>query len=160
MTGVKPADKFPDIDFNLVGGGTRKIQDWTGKWAMLIVYRGNHCPRCKSYVAKLQTLAKAYADRGVELLLASTDPESVAQRTIDENGWTLPVAYGSPEQSPVLWILHVLHQVFLWIQYLAGNQAKLAASQYLHRESPSSARLPSLLIQYALLCRRLQYLHF
>ena len=99
MTGIKPADKFPDIEFSLIGGGTRKVQDWAGRWVMLIVYRGYHCPRCKAYVAKLQTLAPAYAERGVELLLASTDPENIAQRTIEENGWTLPVAYGLTEAS-------------------------------------------------------------
>ena len=99
MSGIKPADKFPDIAFNLVGGGTRKLQDWSGKWIMLIVYRGQHCPRCKNYVAKLQTLAPAYAERGVELLLASTDPENIAQRTIDENGWTLPVAHSLSEEN-------------------------------------------------------------
>lgn len=97
MTGIKPADKFPDIEFSLVGGGTRKVQDWAGKWVMLIVYRGNHCPRCKSYMAKLHALAPAYAERGVELLLVSADPEDMAQRTIDENGWTLPVAHGLTE---------------------------------------------------------------
>lgn len=99
MEGIKPADKFPEIDFNLVGGGTRKVQDWAGKWVVLIVYRGNHCPRCKSYVAKLHTLAPAYAERGVELLLASADPENIAQRTIDENGWTLSVAHGLTEEQ-------------------------------------------------------------
>lgn len=99
MTGIKPADSFPDIEFSLVGGGTRKLQDWAGRWIMLIVYRGNHCPRCKSYVAKLQALAPAYAERGVELLLASTDPENIAQRTIEENSWTLPVAHSLTEAN-------------------------------------------------------------
>jgi peroxiredoxin len=107
MTGIKPADKFPDIEFNLVGGETRKIQDWADKWVMLIVYRGNHCPRCKNYVAKLQTLAPAYAERGVELLLASMDPENIAQRTIEENSWTLPVAHSLTEAESRLLSLYV-----------------------------------------------------
>ena len=76
---------------------------------MLIVYRGYHCPRCKAYVAKLQTLAPAYAERGVELLLASTDPENIAQRTIEENGWTLPVAYGLTEASSRQLIIVIMH---------------------------------------------------
>ena len=50
-------------------------------------------------LAKLQTLAPAYAERGVELLLASTDPENIAQRTIEENGWTLPVAHSLTEAN-------------------------------------------------------------
>lgn len=107
MTGIKPADNFPDIEFSLVGGGTRKLQDWANRWVMLIVYRGYHCPRCKSYVAKLQSLAPAYAERGVELLLASTDPENIAQRTIEENGWTLPVAHSLTEANSRLLSLYV-----------------------------------------------------
>ena len=99
MIGIKPSDKFPGIEFNLVGGGKRLLEDSIGKWIMLIVYRGNHCPRCKTYVDRLQALAPAYAGRGVEILLASTDPENVAQRTIDDNGWTLPVAHSLTEEN-------------------------------------------------------------
>lgn len=99
MSGIKPADKFPGIEFKLVGGGVRKVQDWLGRWVMVIVYRGDHCPRCKAYVAKLETLAPSYAERGVELLLVSSDPEHVAQRTIDNNGWTLPVAHSLTEEN-------------------------------------------------------------
>ena len=99
MRGIKPADKFPDIEFSLVGGGTRRVHDCLGQWVMLIVYRGHHCPRCRAYVARLQALAPAYAERGVELLLASTDPENVARCTIEENGWTLPVAHSLTEAN-------------------------------------------------------------
>ncbi len=99
MQSIKPSDAFPDIAFSLVGGGTKRIQDSMGSWVMLIVYRGHHCPRCKSYIARLHALESAYAERGVELLLASTDPENVAQQTISENGWTLPVAHGLTEES-------------------------------------------------------------
>ncbi len=60
---------------------------------MLIVYRGYHCPRCKTYIAKLHDLVPAYTERGVDILLASADPEHLASRTVDENGWTLPVAH-------------------------------------------------------------------
>lgn len=97
MQSLKPADVFPEITFNLVGGGDMRLQDWSGHWVMLIVYRGHHCPRCKTYIAKLHTLATAYADRDVKLLLATTDPEQLAQRTIDENDWTLPVAHSLSE---------------------------------------------------------------
>lgn len=99
MQPLKPADAFPDIVFNLVGGGSKKVQDWNGHWVMLIVYRGHHCPRCKAYIAKLHGLEASYADRDVKLLLATTDPEPVAQRTIDENSWSLPVAHSLSEDN-------------------------------------------------------------
>lgn len=97
MNEVKPTESFPDIEFKLVSGGTKRIQDSLGKWVMLIVYRGYHCPRCKTYVERLHKLEQGYAERGVELLLASTDPLALAERTIAENNWTLPVAHSMTE---------------------------------------------------------------
>ncbi|MFT5115386.1 MAG: peroxiredoxin [Parasphingorhabdus sp.] len=94
MTVLKPADTFPDISFNLMSGETVKLTNRIGSWVMLIVYRGHHCPRCKDYIKRLHKLAPTYTDRGVEILLAATDPEALVQRTIDENDWTLPVAHG------------------------------------------------------------------
>ena len=94
MTELKPADPFPGIAFHTMSGGTEKLTELKAQWIMLIVYRGHHCPRCKHYVAKLHELAPAYAERDVAIRLATTDPQNIAQRTIDENGWTLPVAYG------------------------------------------------------------------
>lgn len=94
MTELKPADPFPGITFNMMSGGTEKLTELDAQWIMLIVYRGHHCPRCKTYVAKLHELAAAYAERDVVLRLATTDPQNIAQKTIDENNWTLPVAYG------------------------------------------------------------------
>ena len=93
MNLLKPADPFPSIEFNLMSGGTERLSDHAGQWIMLIVYRGYHCPRCKTYVARLHELADAYADRGVLLRLATTDPEPLVRRTIEENQWTLPVAH-------------------------------------------------------------------
>lgn len=94
MTPLKPADPFPPISFNLISGENRQLGASPGRWTLLIVYRGDHCPRCKTYVKKLHELVPAYAERNVDILLATTDPSHVAKRTIDENNWTLPVAHG------------------------------------------------------------------
>lgn len=93
MSVIKPADPFPPIEFKMMSGETERLSDNTGRWTVLVVYRGDHCPRCKTYVARLHELAAAYAEREVDLRLASMDPENVARRTIEENGWTLPVAH-------------------------------------------------------------------
>ena len=93
MAVIKPADPFPPIDFKMMSGGTQRLSDNKGRWSVLIVYRGDHCPRCKTYVARLHELAAGYAEREVDLMLASMDPENIARRTMDENGWTLPVAH-------------------------------------------------------------------
>ena len=96
MKVIKPADSFPKMTFNLVGGGSRKLPDNLGAWQMLIVYRGDHCPRCKHYMKNLHELESGFAERGVDILIASMDSEEAASRTIAENGWTLPVAHSMP----------------------------------------------------------------
>lgn len=93
MAGINPADPFPPIAFNMMSGGAERVADSLGKWVMLIVYRGDHCPRCKTYIARLHELEDAYSARGVEIRLATMDPEHIVSRTIDENKWTLPVAH-------------------------------------------------------------------
>lgn len=93
MNIIKPGDAFPAIEFKMVGGGTRQLNNNKNRWTLLISYRGDHCPRCKTYIAKLHQLAPGYADREVDIYLASMDPEAIAQRTISENNWTLPVAH-------------------------------------------------------------------
>ena len=103
MNVVKPATAFPPISFNLVAGGTRKLSDELGGWIMLIVYRGDHCPRCKHYMTRVHELQDGYAERGVDILITSMDPKPIAERTIAENGWTLPIAHSlSVEDSKTL----------------------------------------------------------
>lgn len=93
MTVIKPADPFPAISFKLLNAEPVKLSDYSGKWVMLVAYRGHHCPRCKTYIARLHEMVASYAERNVTLLLASTDPEAVAKRTVEENNWTLPTAH-------------------------------------------------------------------
>lgn len=97
MSVLKPADPFPGIALKMMGGGERNLADNLKRWTLFVVYRGDHCPRCKSYIARLHELAPAYLEREVDIVLASMDPEEIAQRTIDQNSWTLPVAHGLTE---------------------------------------------------------------
>jgi len=77
MSVVKPADTFPPIEFNMLSGGTKKISEYMGGWVMLIVYRGDHCPRCKHYMTRLHELQEGYAERKVDILITSMDPEHI-----------------------------------------------------------------------------------
>lgn len=111
MTVIKPADTFPPISFNLISGGTKKLSDDVGRWIMLIVYRGDHCPRCKQYMKRLHELQDGYAERGVDILITSMDPEHIVQRTIKENSWTLPIAHSlSAEDSEMLSLYLTPHE--------------------------------------------------
>ena len=93
MKTIQPASPFPNIIFDFVSGESRSVADYLGQWVMLIVYRGHHCPRCKTYIKRLHALANDYEARNVKILLAVTDPANLVLRTIEENQWTLPVAH-------------------------------------------------------------------
>lgn len=111
MNVIKPADIFPPIEFNMISGGTKKISDYMGGWAMLIVYRGGHCPRCKQYMTRLHELQDGYAERNVDILITSMDPENVVKRSIAENNWTLPIAHSlSAEDSEMLTLYLTPHE--------------------------------------------------
>jgi len=60
---------MPAIAVPKVGGGEIAIGN-TGAWQMVVVYRGKHCPICRSYLKGLDGLYDA------------------------EEGWRFPVGYG------------------------------------------------------------------
>lgn len=89
-----PAHPFPDLSLQMLDGTTVQTSEFVGGWTMFMVYRGHHCPRCKSYVAQLQSMAPQFGERGVRLVIGSADPRAVAEQTVAEEGWTLPVFAG------------------------------------------------------------------
>ena len=74
-----------------------------GRWQMVVVYRGKHCPLCRSYLGGLEKIKDDFAKLETEILLVSGDPLEKASATKSEWELTLPVAYGlSVEQMQTL----------------------------------------------------------
>ena len=97
-TKLKAGQPVPEISLPTVGGGTATLGS-TGGWRAIIVYRGQHCPLCKTYLGGLQDLAEDYAEAGVELLLVSADPKEKAEAVKEDWGLGQTVAYDlQPEQ--------------------------------------------------------------
>lgn len=90
---------LPDVEVDLLGGGKVRLGDNQGKWRMVVVYRGLHCPLCKKYLARLEEIKGDYEENGIEILLVSGDPEEKAQEFKDEVGLSLPMAYGLAEDQ-------------------------------------------------------------
>jgi len=65
---------FPNIAFKTVGDGTIDINALTG-WRLLAVYRGKHCPLCKSYFKTLDGLLEEFKAAGVTVVAVSADPQ-------------------------------------------------------------------------------------
>lgn len=89
-----PGTSLPAITLPLVAGGELSPGSRTGGWELFIVYRGRHCPRCKTYLSKLESLAAAFADIGVSVAIASADSLEDARADVTEFGWTVPVGHG------------------------------------------------------------------
>lgn len=86
---LMPPLELPTIDGQRVRiGGTRPT------WQVVVVYRGRHCPLCKKYLAKLQSLAGDLAQANAEVVAISGDPQEKAKADAAELGLKIPVAYG------------------------------------------------------------------
>lgn len=84
---------FPSFSALSVDSGEKiEIGKASGKWQLVIVYRGKHCARCKKYLNTLEQMQTAWHDAGFSIMTVSADSREKAQADIAEFGWTFPVA--------------------------------------------------------------------
>ena len=109
MTRLMPGKPVPDLSVPLVGGGTWTLSEQTPEtFTVVEVYRGYHCPRCKSQLLDLDHKIARYAERGCTVLGVSTDPQDRAEKTVTEWGiHQLPIAYGMSLDQARSWGLYI-----------------------------------------------------
>ncbi|MEM7169899.1 MAG: peroxiredoxin-like family protein [Pseudomonadota bacterium] len=83
---------MPELEVPSLAGTTAQIGG-TGRWQMVLIYRGKHCPLCDNYLAELQEMAGKFAERDVDLLVVSGDPQEKASAQAEKIGLDIPVAY-------------------------------------------------------------------
>ncbi|MFW2589742.1 redoxin domain-containing protein [Sagittula sp. SSi028] len=82
------------LDIPLAGKGkTTTVGGDTGRWTMLFVYRGKHCPRCKRFLNKLEAMLPEWQAH-MDVVVTSADPEDRALADQAEHGWTFDLGYG------------------------------------------------------------------
>ena len=64
-----------------------------GDWKMLVVYRGKHCPICRTYLKTLDGLLDQFNNAGTEVVAVSADPKEKAEAEAGDDGWRFPVGY-------------------------------------------------------------------
>ena len=106
---VKPRQPAPALSVQLAGGGA-----WTlgaikpDAFDMIVVYRGLHCPICKTYLGELEGKLPDFAKRGVNVIALSTDSRERAEQAKAEWGLTnLKVGYGLPLETARAWELYI-----------------------------------------------------
>ncbi len=100
---------LPSIELPLLGGGETDLgkRAEAGRWRLVFVYRGNHCPVCHAYLKRLESLRERFFEAGADIVVASADPEERARAMVEAEGLRFPVAFGlsiEQMQSLGLWI--------------------------------------------------------
>lgn len=83
---------MPTLSLPRVGGGVVEF-GLGGQWQMLVVYRGKHCPICRTYLKTLDGLIDEFQGIGVQVLAVSGDTKVKAEAEAGEEGWRFPVGY-------------------------------------------------------------------
>jgi peroxiredoxin len=86
-------EKFPAIGWNAVSGGRVEPVNGSG-WRALIVYRGKHCPLCKTYLNTLNEMFEEFQAANIAVATVSADGKEKAETEVAECGWRFPVGYG------------------------------------------------------------------
>jgi peroxiredoxin len=109
INALVPRQPVPALELPLVGGGTWSMADQKPEnFTMVVFYRGLHCPICSRYLGDLNRKAQKFADKGVNILVASSDDEDRATRAKKE--WeldALDLAYGISLEKAREWGLYV-----------------------------------------------------
>jgi len=86
---------FPKITLPLVAGGEIAIggENEKGRWTLVVVYRGRHCPLCVKYLATLQELSEKFDELGTDVVALSGDGLEKSKEQVEVGDLTIPVAY-------------------------------------------------------------------
>ena len=87
---IKAGSEMPKL--SRAGGGVVKVGDSTG-WQIVIVYRGKHCPICRTYLKTLDGLLEQFGAADTEVIAISGDPKEKAESEVNEESWHFPVGY-------------------------------------------------------------------
>lgn len=90
---------FPEVSFPKVGGGALSVGGASDRWTLFIVYRGKHCPKCKTYLGKLEAMKADWEAAGFDIVVTSADPESKAVADRDEFGWSFDLGHSLSEDQ-------------------------------------------------------------
>jgi peroxiredoxin len=106
---VKPRQPAPPLTAKLTGGGTWRLgADKPTAFDMIVVYRGLHCPICKTYLGELEAKLPEFAKRGVNVIAISTDNQDRAEKAKVEWGLNnLKVGYDLSIDNARVWDLFI-----------------------------------------------------
>lgn len=92
---LNAGERLPEITVPRLGGAELRLGEPVDHhdWQIVVIYRGKHCPICKTYLTELERMAPEFAKSGVGIIAVSSDPEDRARSFTDEIGVSFPVGY-------------------------------------------------------------------
>lgn len=88
-------DTFPPLSATLTTGKALLLpEDAHGAWSVVLVYRGDWCPYCRTQLTDIQRHAETFEGMNINVFALSADSLDEAKRTVSRHGLTIPVAYG------------------------------------------------------------------
>jgi peroxiredoxin len=110
---IKPREPAPRLDVALLDGGTWRLGDAKpALFQMIVVYRGLHCPVCKTYLGDLEANLPEFTKRGVDVIAVSTDGRERAERAKVEWGLDkLLLGYDLSIANAREWDLYISHAI-------------------------------------------------
>ena len=72
---LKLGSPAPDFDLPGVDGRRYSIESFAGKAVFVVIFSCNHCPYVKDYEARMVSIQKEYASKGVQLIAINSNDE-------------------------------------------------------------------------------------
>jgi len=109
VTALMPRQPVPALNLPLLDGGRFVLGAAPGeRFDLIVFYRGLHCPICAKYLLELERLAPEFTQRGVQIIVASSDTEDRARRMAAKlQAPALKMAYGLSLISARQWGLYL-----------------------------------------------------
>ncbi len=106
---IKPRQAVPELKVATLDGGTWSLSEQSPEnFTMVVFYRGLHCPICGRYLRDLDRKIRDFAERGVEVIMISTDTEERArQAKADWKLENIAIGYGLDLDAARAWGLYV-----------------------------------------------------
>ncbi|TYL46993.1 peroxiredoxin-like family protein [Marinomonas sp. IMCC 4694] len=107
MIVLKSRVATPSLAVSTLNGTWSLAEQAPENFTMVVVYRGLHCPICKNYLKELSRLADDFTEKGVNVLVLSSDTKERAETAATEWEITnLTMGYDLSVEQSQAWGLH------------------------------------------------------
>lgn len=112
---IIPGRTAPNLEFDVLNvpearWALRRAEP--ARFSLLIFYRGQHCPICKTYLQSFESKMDELRSLGVEPVALSMDDASRAKQSVEDWGIRkLPVGYGLSREDARNWDLYISESI-------------------------------------------------